>query len=93
LNRSDADDLSAQVDVDAFARDLEAFMAGLQGVMAQVDVATGGDARARAASVSGAVDESQINRLLLDVVRIGEAHGVRFPRCALHQHDDCTLPP
>lgn len=26
------------------------------------------------------VDQAQINRLLLDLVAIGERHGIRFPR-------------
>jgi aarF domain-containing kinase len=31
-----------------------------------------------AASVE--VDQAQVNRLLLDLVAIGERHGIRFPR-------------
>jgi aarF domain-containing kinase len=60
------------VDVDAFGRDLGALAASFRGVRASVVVQGG------AASV--AVDEADVNRVLLDLVRTGERHGVRFPR-------------
>lgn len=31
-------------------------------------------------SASLEVDQAQMNRLLLDLVRLGETHGIRFPR-------------
>lgn len=31
-------------------------------------------------SASLEVDQAQVNRLLLDMVAIGERHGIRFPR-------------
>lgn len=35
-----------------------------------------------AAAAAAALDEQQVNRVLLDMVRVGESHGIRFPRCA-----------
>jgi hypothetical protein len=37
-----------------------------------------------AASVE--VDQAQVNRLLLDLVAIGERHGIRFPRECLQEN-------
>lgn len=34
-------------------------------------------------SANVTVDNAQINRLLLEIVRVGEVHGIRFPRYAL----------
>jgi hypothetical protein len=70
-----------QVDVSAFATDLESFMTGLQDISPTVDLSSSDDGAGRAATISAAVDESQVNRLVLDMVRIGESHGIRFPRC------------
>jgi aarF domain-containing kinase len=64
------------VDVDAFGADLEALVASLANVRAAVVVAPGADA----ASAALAVDEAELNRILLEVVRVGDAHGVKFPR-------------
>lgn len=41
-------------------------------------------------SASVEVDQAQVNRLLLDLVAIGERHGIRFPRESAKQQG-CTL--
>jgi hypothetical protein len=74
-----------QVDIDAFAKDLEILFAEMDSLSSQVDVVTSVDRQSAAVNVS--VDESQVNRLLLKMVRVGESHGIRFPRCVcVHMH-------
>lgn len=81
----DAAAAGGAVDYDAFARDLEAFVsqldlfsAGLTAAAAAAAAAGGGPDAAAAAALGG-VDQAAANRLALELVRIGEAHGVRFP--------------
>uniref|UniRef100_A0A7S0X116 ABC1 atypical kinase-like domain-containing protein n=1 Tax=Chlamydomonas leiostraca TaxID=1034604 RepID=A0A7S0X116_9CHLO len=69
----------ADVDYDKFARDLESFFIELEQVNTNLVVSRdrlGG--AGFAASLE--VDQTQLNRLFLNLVRIGESHGVRFPR-------------
>ena len=67
------------VDVDAFGADLAALAASLASVRATVVLdPAGGPGAAPAATL--AVDEADVNRVILDVVRVGDAHGVKFPR-------------
>jgi aarF domain-containing kinase len=66
-----------QVNIEAFARDLETLFAQLDAFQSNVEISAD---RAGTVSASINVDESQINRLLLEVVRIGESNGIRFPR-------------
>jgi predicted unusual protein kinase regulating ubiquinone biosynthesis (AarF/ABC1/UbiB family) len=56
-----------EVDVDALARDIES----LQGALGQVDPS---------ALVQADRNDKEVNRLLMDLVKIGEGHGIRFPR-------------
>ena len=56
-----------EVDVDALTRDIE----NLQGVLGQVDPS---------ALVQADRNDKEVNRLLMDLVKIGEGHGIRFPR-------------
>jgi len=68
---------SEEVNFDAFAADLRELSKSLQAIDAQVIVeaqAEGG----MAASV--AADDVALNTFLLDLVRVGENNGVRFPR-------------
>ncbi|KAL4529909.1 hypothetical protein Ndes2526A_g04652 [Nannochloris sp. 'desiccata'] len=68
---------SEEVNLDAFAADLKELSKSLQSIDAQVIVeaqAEGG----MAASV--ATDDAALNSFLLDLVRVGENNGVRFPR-------------
>lgn len=66
-----------QVNELAFARDLEKLYGTINRIEPNVMVAAtaAGDV---AATVS--VDEQDINRLVLDVVRVGETYGLKFPR-------------
>lgn len=66
------------MDIDAFARDLEVLFTEMDSLSSRVDVVTSEDRRSAAVNVS--VDDSQVNRLLLEMVRVGESHGIRFPR-------------
>lgn len=81
---------SDNVDYTAFARDLEAFFAELEQLNSSLVVQRGPpvarpDGRgsvssAPSVSASLEVDQAQLNRLFVQLVRIGEVHGVRFPR-------------
>ncbi|KXZ49651.1 hypothetical protein GPECTOR_20g508 [Gonium pectorale] len=76
------------VDFSAFARDLEAFFAELEQINSSLVVTRGpppgrgpaADARNGGISASLEVDQAQLNRLFVQLVRIGETHGVKFPR-------------
>ncbi|KAJ9516035.1 hypothetical protein QJQ45_024446, partial [Haematococcus lacustris] len=69
------------VDYSKFARDLETFFTELEQVNTNVVVTRNGRSGAgRGVSASLEVDQTQLNRLFLNLVRIGETHGVRFPR-------------
>lgn len=79
------------VDYDAFARDLADFFAGLDQLQGSLVVAAapggGGVAGGAPGGIPGAggvaasleIDQAAVNRLALEMVRIGESHGVRFP--------------
>ncbi|XP_010552907.1 PREDICTED: uncharacterized aarF domain-containing protein kinase At5g05200, chloroplastic [Tarenaya hassleriana] len=70
------------VDAKAFARDLEKIFSSIQELDTEIIVATGrgtnSDTTAVAANVI--VDERQMNALFLDVVRVSESYGLKFPR-------------
>ncbi|KAI3882575.1 hypothetical protein MKX03_010694 [Papaver bracteatum] len=72
---------SSNVDAKAFARDLEKVFSSIQDLDTQVIVAAarGSDARTTVAA-NVVVDERQMNALFLDVVRVSESYGLRFPR-------------
>ena len=55
------------VSVDALTRDLQSFQSRLE----NVDPAS---------LLEGNRNEREVNRLLMDIVKIGEQHGIRFPR-------------
>eukprot|EP00245_Coleochaete_scutata_P005315 TRINITY_DN18774_c0_g2_i2.p1 TRINITY_DN18774_c0_g2~~TRINITY_DN18774_c0_g2_i2.p1 ORF type:complete len:285 (-),score=33.67 TRINITY_DN18774_c0_g2_i2:39-893(-) len=73
----------AKVDVEAFAVDLEKLFTAVEGLEPEVLItasrAPGGRSGATVAATL-AVDEQQINALLLDVIRVSERYGLRFPR-------------
>lgn len=77
------------MDIDAFAADLERLFTELDTLSSQVDIVASDDLSSVSANVS--VDESQVNRILLELVRIGESHGIRFPRCASTVRDLCQV--
>lgn len=70
---------NATVDVDAFAKDLEALFNELKGLDSEIVVSTAGGTMS---SVSADVvfDDAQVNRLFLEIYRVGELHGIKFPR-------------
>ena len=65
------------VDIDAFGRDLEALATSVAGVQATLVVDS---TRPGGPGIGVAVDETDITRLVLQLVRVGDAHGVKFPR-------------
>ncbi|KAI5670359.1 hypothetical protein M9H77_10723 [Catharanthus roseus] len=73
---------SKDVDSQAFARDLEKIFSTIQNMDTEIIVATarGTNTNATAISANVVVDERQMNALFLDVVRVSESYGLRFPR-------------
>ncbi|XP_058207406.1 uncharacterized aarF domain-containing protein kinase At5g05200, chloroplastic [Rhododendron vialii] len=70
------------VDSKAFARDLEKIFSSIQDLDTEIVVATARETNTNATAVSAnlVVDERQMNALFLDVVRVSESYGLRFPR-------------
>ncbi|KAF5736494.1 hypothetical protein HS088_TW14G00637 [Tripterygium wilfordii] len=70
------------IDTKAFARDLEKIFSSLRELDTEVVVATAREVGTNATAVSAniVVDERQMNALFLDVVRVSESYGLRFPR-------------
>ncbi|XP_022743253.1 uncharacterized aarF domain-containing protein kinase At5g05200, chloroplastic-like isoform X1 [Durio zibethinus] len=70
------------IDAKAFAGDLEKIFSSMQELDTEVVVATarGTNTTATAVSANIIVDERQMNALFLDVVRVSESYGLRFPR-------------
>uniref|UniRef100_A0A7N1A0C7 ABC1 atypical kinase-like domain-containing protein n=2 Tax=Kalanchoe fedtschenkoi TaxID=63787 RepID=A0A7N1A0C7_KALFE len=72
---------NTNVDANAFARDLQKIFSSIQNLDTEVVVAAArGPNNATAISANIAVDERQMNALFLDVVRVSESYGLRFPR-------------
>lgn len=67
---------SGEVDIPAFAADLEKLFASLQEIDTELIVQAGSGG----VSASVAADDAAVNRFLLDLVRVGESNGIRFPR-------------
>ncbi|GAB4832076.1 hypothetical protein Ancab_006096 [Ancistrocladus abbreviatus] len=70
------------IDVKTFARDLEQLFSSIQDLDTEIVVATarGTTTTATAISANVVVDERQMNALFLDLVRVSESYGLRFPR-------------
>ncbi|CAI0552259.1 unnamed protein product [Linum tenue] len=70
------------VDTKSFARDLEKIFSSIQELDTELVVATARDPSTKATALSANVvlDERQMNALFLDVVRVSESYGLRFPR-------------
>ncbi|KAJ4821687.1 Kinase superfamily protein [Rhynchospora pubera] len=71
------------IDVAAFARDLEKIFSSIQELDTEIVIATrrGPNSNAAAAvSANVVVDDRQMNALFLDLVRVSESYGLRFPR-------------
>lgn len=72
---------SDNVDMDAFSRDLRELFESIDRLDARL-VATQRRGAPGGIDMDAAVvvDEAQVNRLVLDIVRVSETHGLRFPR-------------
>uniref|UniRef100_A0A7C9AU65 ABC1 atypical kinase-like domain-containing protein n=1 Tax=Opuntia streptacantha TaxID=393608 RepID=A0A7C9AU65_OPUST len=70
------------VDTQAFARDLEKIFSTIQDLDTEIVVATarGPNTSATAVAANVVVDERQMNALFLDLVRVSESYGLKFPR-------------
>lgn len=68
---------SERVDIPSFARDLEKLFTSIEQLDTRLVVTAAGPSNVRA-NVS--VDEQQMSKLVIDVVRVGEIHGLKFPR-------------
>ncbi|CAN6565261.1 unnamed protein product [Malus baccata var. baccata] len=70
------------VDTKAFARDLEKMFSSIKDLDTEVVIATAREPSTNATAVSAnlVVDERQMNALFLDVVRVSESYGLKFPR-------------
>mmetsp|Transcript_22463 Transcript_22463/g.62309 ORF Transcript_22463/g.62309 Transcript_22463/m.62309 type:complete len:561 (-) Transcript_22463:24-1706(-) len=66
-----------EVDIDRFSRDLEAIFKEIENIDSELVVAPG-SAGGFQAQVT--VDDTQVNRLLISIIRVGEENGIRFPR-------------
>ncbi|KAK1322336.1 putative aarF domain-containing protein kinase [Acorus calamus] len=64
----------------AFAKDLEKIFSSIQDLDTEIVVATARGGNTAAVSANVVVDERQMNALFLDVVRVSESYGLRFPR-------------
>uniref|UniRef100_A0ACD5W434 Uncharacterized protein n=1 Tax=Avena sativa TaxID=4498 RepID=A0ACD5W434_AVESA len=67
------------IDVDSFAKDLQKIFSSLQELDTEIIVATA-SSDATAVSANVVVDERQMNALFLDLVRVSESYGLKFPR-------------
>ncbi|XP_030534385.1 uncharacterized aarF domain-containing protein kinase At5g05200, chloroplastic isoform X2 [Rhodamnia argentea] len=70
------------IDSQAFAKDLEKIFSSIQDLDTELIIATARERSTNATAVSAnlVVDERQMNALFLDVVRVSESYGLRFPR-------------
>lgn len=72
---------SEDVDIDAFARDLRALATSFESVNPELIVTAASDGvGATTMQASVITDDVALNKLLLELVRVGEDNGVRFPR-------------
>jgi len=85
-----------QVDLDAFAADLRDLFTQVEQLDTELIVTASGGGQGRSPSSSSSssssggggvavgatlsVDDAQLNRLILDITRVGEVHGLKFPR-------------
>lgn len=70
----------AKVDVTKFAQDLEKVFTAVQDLDSEIMITAVGGPRSATVAATLAVDEQQVNALFLDVIRVSEAYGLRFPR-------------
>eukprot|EP01025_Chloroclados_australasicus_P053580 TRINITY_DN631_c0_g2_i1.p1 TRINITY_DN631_c0_g2~~TRINITY_DN631_c0_g2_i1.p1 ORF type:complete len:511 (-),score=57.41 TRINITY_DN631_c0_g2_i1:255-1787(-) len=70
------------VDINAFAQDLERLFREVNNIDSSLVLETTNGALGQGQQIRANVliDDAQVNRLLLEMVRIGETHGIKFPR-------------
>ncbi|EFJ36502.1 hypothetical protein SELMODRAFT_165641 [Selaginella moellendorffii] len=78
LNQMGATD--KKVDLLRFSKDLEKIFSAVKDLDSDIRITTAGGPQGATVAATLAVDERQINALLLDVFRLSEAYGLRFPR-------------
>eukprot|EP00957_Ditylum_brightwellii_P145955 11114835-Ditylum_brightwellii.AAC.1 len=66
------------VDIDKFANDLRTVFEELDKIETELVVAASPDGTQVSAGM--AVNEAQLNRIILDIVRVGDTYGIKFPR-------------
>ncbi|XP_010491051.1 PREDICTED: uncharacterized aarF domain-containing protein kinase At5g05200, chloroplastic [Camelina sativa] len=73
---------NTDVDANAFARDLEKMFSSIQELDTEIVVATarGTNSDTTAVAANVIMDERQMNTLFLDLVRVSESYGLKFPR-------------
>ncbi|KAG6552480.1 hypothetical protein Mapa_005900 [Marchantia paleacea] len=70
-----------KIDIDSFAKDLEKIFTAVGVLDSEVLItAAGTPGRPTTVAASMAFDEQQVNALLLEVIRVCESYGLRFPR-------------
>ncbi|MCO5549996.1 hypothetical protein L7F22_003473 [Adiantum nelumboides] len=68
------------VDVSKFAKDLEKIFTAVQDLDSDIMITAAGGPHRTTVAATLAIDEQQVNALFLDVIRVSEAYGLRFPR-------------
>ncbi|GJN09877.1 hypothetical protein PR202_ga27925 [Eleusine coracana subsp. coracana] len=68
------------INVNEFAKDLQKIFSSIQDLDTEIIVATARGHDATAVSANVVVDERQMNALFLDLVRVSESYGLKFPR-------------
>jgi aarF domain-containing kinase len=68
------------IDVRSFAVDLEKIFSSIQDLDSELIIAASRGPNNATISTNIAIDEQQMNALFLDVVRVSEAYGLKFPR-------------
>ena len=64
--------------VQTFAKDLERLFTGMASLDSQVVLSRSREGGPVTAALG--LDDAQLNRMLLQIVQIGNDHGIRFPR-------------
>lgn len=69
-----------EVDINKFSRDLEKIFKEIESIDSDIVVTPAGGPNGPTIQAQVMVDDTQVNRLLIDIVRVGEDNGIRFPR-------------
>ncbi|CAD6226197.1 unnamed protein product [Miscanthus lutarioriparius] len=68
------------ININEFAKDLQKIFSSIQDLDTEIIVATARTPDATAVSANVVLDERQMNALFLDLVRVSESYGLKFPR-------------